>query len=129
MKNTSRILALVMAVAMLLSLSVFASGEPSGAPSGEAAPAAETKDVSTMTASAYEYLTNYTNRKTPGDIYVEHDETGAADIVLNETVTGEGFTAVYAHGAGADVTVSGSLTILDDSQGENTSDFSGQGSA
>ncbi len=132
MKNASRIFALVMALAMIMSLGAFASGEPSGAPSGETAEvktSSGTKDVSQMTASEYEYLTNYSNRKTPGKIYVEFDETGKADIALDETVTGEGFTAVYAHGENADVTVSGDLTILDDSDGQNTSDFSGQGSA
>ena len=134
MKNASRIFALVMALAMLLSLSVFASGEPSGAASGEAAASVQTatgtKDVSQMTASAYEYLTNYPNRKTPGNIFIEFDETGAAAIQLDdETVTGEAFTSVYAHGAAADVTVSGKLTLLDDSEGQNASDFSGQGSA
>ena len=130
MKKASRIFALVMALAMVFSLSVFASGEPSGAPSGQAETAATgTKNVATMTPSQYEYLTNYTNRKTPGKIYVEHDETGTAEIALDETVIGEGFTAVYAHGENADVTVSGKLTILDNSDGQNTSDFSGQGSA
>ncbi len=134
MKNASRIFALVMALAMLLSLSVFASGDPSGAPSGEAASTAKTasgtKDVSQMTASEYEYLTNYANRKTPGNIFIEFDETGSSTIQLNdETVTGEAFTSVYAHGANANVTVSGKLTVLDDSDGQNTSDFSGQGSA
>ena len=119
------------------------SGEASGAPSGEAseAPAAssaipataETKSTADMTPSDYQYLTNYTNRKSTGDqfgyIYVEHDETGSAEIALDETVTGDGFTAVYAHGADADVTVTGRLVLTDDSAGENASDFSGQGSA
>ena len=132
MKNASRIFALVMALAMILSLGAFASGEPSGAPSGEAAAvktSTGTKDVSEMTASEYEYLTNYTNRKNPGDIFVEFDETGTADIALDETVTGTGFTAVYAHGEDADVTVTGNLTVLDDSDGQHASDFNGQGSA
>ena len=82
-----------------------------------------------MSPSAYEYLTNYSNRKTPGAIYVEYDQPASGEIALNETVTGEGFTAVYAHGENADVTVSGTLVVLDDSDGQNTSDFSGQGSA
>ena len=82
-----------------------------------------------MSASDYEYLTNYTNRKTPGAIFVEYDETASGEIALDETVTGEGFTAVYAHGENADVTVTGNLTLLDDSDGRSASDFSGQGSA
>ena len=143
MKNLSRILALVMALCMLLSLSVLASGEPSG-PSGEASgeasndasaeasavpETAETKYVSDMTASEYEYLTNYSNRKTPGDIYIEYDAQSSATVELDETVVGEGFTAVYASGEMADVIATGTLVVLDDSDGQNTSDFSGQGSA
>ncbi len=141
MKNTTRIFALVMALAMLLSLTALASGDPSGgasgAPSGEqasSAPAtAETKSTDDMTPSDYQYLTNYANRKSTGDqfgyIYVEHDETASGEIALDETVTGDGFTAVYAHGEDADVTVTGKLVLTDDSAGENASDFSGQGSA
>ena len=109
--------------------STAASGEPSGEASAEPASEAVTAAVADMEPSEYEYLTNYANRKTPGMIYVGNDETGEADIALNDTVTGEGYTAVYAHGEDADVTVSGTLTILDESEGENTSDFSGQGSA
>ena len=145
MKKFSKLLSLLLAVCMLLSVSAFASGEPSGAASGEASgeaseeassavPAtAETKYVDDMTPSDYQYLTNYSNRKSTGDqfgyIYVGNDETASGEIVLDETVIGESYTAVYAHGADADVTVSGTLVVLDDSQGENTSDFSGQGSA
>ena len=111
-----------------------ASAGPAASASGEAvsanAPAtAQTKDVSSMLPSSYEYLTNYSNRKTPGKIYVEYDQTASGEINLNETVTGEGFTAVYAHGANADVTVGGTLVLADSSDGQNTSDFSGQGSA
>ena len=133
MKKLSRLLSLFVALCMVLSLGAFASGEPSGAseePASSGIPAtAETKSVSDMTASEYEYLTNYSNRKTPGAIFVGEDLTASGEIALDETVTGEGYTAVYAHGEDADVTVSGTLVVLDDSQGENTSDFSGQGSA
>ena len=142
MKKLSKLLSLLLALCMLLSVSAFASGEPSGDPSGEASaeaeasaiPAtAETKNTADMTASDYQYLTNYANRKSTGDtfgsIYVEYDETASDEIALDETVIGESFTAVYAHGEDADVTVTGTLVVLDDSQGENTSDFSGQGSA
>ena len=127
MKKLSKLLSLFLALCMLFSLSAFASGEPSGEgsqdpsgePSAEAADGipttAESKDVADMTASDYEYLTNYTNRKTPGNIYVENDLTASGEIVLDETVSGEGFTAVYAHGEDADVTVTGTLVVLDDS--------------
>lgn len=102
-----------------------ASGEPSEEPAAEG----NVFDVADMEASEYEYLTNYTNRKTPGMIFIGHDETGAAEIALNDTVNGEGYTSVYAHGEDADVTVTGNLTLIDHSEGENTSDFSGQSSA
>lgn len=102
-----------------------ASGEPSEEPAAEG----NVLDVADMEPSEYEYLTNYTNRKTPGMIFIGHDETGVAEIALNDTVNGEGYTSVYAHGEDADVTVSGNLTLIDHSEGENTSDFSGQSSA
>lgn len=102
-----------------------ASGEPSEEPAAEG----NVLDVADMEPTEYEYLTNFTNRKTPGMIFVGYDETGAAEIALNDTVNGEGYTSVYAHGEDADVTVSGNLTLIDDSVGENTSDFSGQSSA
>ena len=124
--------------------SAESSGEPSGETSAEpsdesaadapAVPAtAETKSTDDMTPSDYQYLTNYSGRKSTGEqfgyIYVEYDETGSGEIALDETVTGDGFTAVYAHGADADVTVTGKLVLTDDTAGENASDFSGQGSA
>ncbi len=106
-----------------------ASGEPSAEPAGGSAETANNLNVADMEASDYEYLTNYTNRKTPGQIFIGNDETGKAEIELDDTVTGEGYTAVYAHGEDADVTVTGTLNIVDDSEGKNTSDFSGQSSA
>ena len=128
--NKLMILSAVLSAAMIVG--AHASGEATADPSADPAAsnsASVVKSVTGMTPSDYEYLTNYSNRKTPGAIYVEHDETGTADISLNETVIGEGFTAVYAHGEEADVTVSGKLTLLDGSDGRNASDFSGQGSA
>ncbi len=138
MKKLSKLMSLLLALCMLLSVSAFASGEASGS-TATAAAAAEPgtiesapvayRSVGELEASEYEYLTNYTNRKTPGSIFVEYDMTASGEIELDETVAGEGFTAVYAHGEDADVTVTGKLTVLDDSDGQNTSDFSGQGSA
>ena len=138
MKKFSKLLSLFLALCMLLSLGAFASGDPSGDASAETA--SETAEISVeapvayvatgaMSASDYEYLTNYTNRKTPGAIFIGNDMTASGEIELNETVMGEGYTAVYAHGEDADVTVTGSLTVIDNSDGQNTSDFSGQGSA
>ena len=131
MKKLSKLLSLALALCMLLSVSAFASSDTTAsAEPGEVkdAPVAYTGGA-VQAASDYEYLTNYTNRKTPGSIFIGHDETGKADIVLNDAVIGEGYTSVYAHGANADVTVSGALTLIDNSDGQNASDFSGQASA
>ena len=136
MKKTSKILSLVLALCMVLSLSAFASGEPSAEPSAEPAAAAtiaapattNSSDVADMTASEYGYITNYTNRDNTGAIYVGNDVTGSAEIVLDDTVTGAGYTAVYAHGADAVANVTGVLVATDDTAGENASDFNGQGS-
>lgn len=133
MKKLSKTLSLFVAICMLLSLGAFASGEAGSTASAEPgtveeAPVAYRADGS-VAASEYEYLTNYANRKTPGSIFIGHDMTASGEIELDETVMGEGYTAVYAHGPEADVTVSGNLTLIDHSEGENASDFSGQGSA
>ncbi len=134
MKKLSKLMSLLLALCMLLSVSAFASGEAGGSTASaepgtvEKAPVAY-RAVGELEASEYEYLTNYTNRKTPGSIFVGYDMTASGEIELDETVSGEGYTAVYAHGEDADVTVTGNLTILDDSDGQNASDFSGQGSA
>ena len=132
MKKLSKMLSLFVAICMLLSLGAFASGEAGGTASAEPG-TVEVAPVAigggAIEASDYEYLTNYANRKTPGSIFIGHDMTASGEIELDETAIGEGYTSVYAHGAGADVTVSGKLTLLDYSEGENASDFSGQGSA
>ena len=143
MKNVSRILSLVMALAMLLSLSAFASGEMSGEPSAEAAAAAET--IADMTASSYTTLDAVNTRSQDlGYIYVGVDvvdgqvtgesnwSADPADVVLNNTVIGAGFTAVHASGAESVVNVTGSLTLKngeDDDEGEHASDFTGIGAA
>ena len=137
MKKFSKLLSLFVALCMILSLGALASGEASADASADASAEAAAVEVeapqvrvgSAMEASDYAYLTNYTNRQTPGAIFVQYDETGKADIALDEEVYGEGFTAVYAHGEDADVTVTGQLAVYDYSDGQNTSDFSGQGSA
>ena len=107
-----------------------ASGEAgSGEPSGDAsAETAEVKNTADMTASDYSYLTSYTRRNDKGSIYIGHDVTENADITLNEIVEGPAYTAVYAHGDGIVVNVTGTVTASDESSGEMASDFSGQGS-
>lgn len=139
MKKLSKVLSLFVALCMLMSMGAFASGEPSGAPSGEApaaaasAPAAPatktTADVSGMKASDYAYITNYSNRDDTGNIYIGNDVTASDEIALDETVTGPGYTAVYAHGDKADVKVTGTLVATDDTDGKLASDFSGCGTA
>ena len=131
MKNTRRILALIVVLCMALSLGAFASGEASGA-SGEASgesssEALERKNTADMTASEYPYITSYTSRDDTGMIFIGNDVTESADIVLNEDVEGPAYTAVYAHGEGVVANVTGTVIAHDDTAGETASDFSGQG--
>ena len=129
MKNVSRILALFIALCMALSLGVLASGEASsGEPSGEASSEAlESKNTADMTPSEYPYITSYTSRDDTGRIYIGNDVTESADIVLNESVEGPAYTAVYAHGDGVVANVTGTVIAYDDTAGDMASDFSGQG--
>ncbi len=144
MKKASRILAVLMAMAMLLSLSAFASGDPSGAPAQEEYVAIES--IGDMTVSSYATLDAVATRsQDKGFIYLGYDVVDGAltdesnwtgdisDIQLNNAVTGAGFTAVRASGEMSDVTVNGGTLVLtngaDDSQGEHASDFTGMGAA
>lgn len=143
MKNVSRILSLVIALAMLLSLSAFASGEMSGEPSAE--PVAAPESIADMIASSYATLDAVNTRsQDQGFIYVGLDVvdgqvTGEsnwtadpANVVLNNTVVGAGFTAVHAAGADSVVNVTGSLNLKNgenDAEGEHASDFTGIGAA
>ncbi len=142
MKNASRILAVVMALAMLFSLSAFASGEPSGEAS--AAPALAVEKTADMTVSSYATLNNF-RRDDSGYVYVGIDVVDGAvtaegnwavaeinAIELNNEVEGAAFTAVRADGEGSDVVISGSLKLYDpadDAQGVHASDFSAVGAA
>lgn len=139
MKKISKLLSLFLALCMLFSVSAFASGEPSGEASGDAsaeaasAPVApktkNTSDVSSMKPSDYATLTNYTNRDDTGNIYVGHDVSASEEIVLDDTVTGAGYSSVVASGEMAQADITGTLVLTDDSSGEMASDFNGQGSA
>ena len=140
MKKFSKILSLFVALCMLLSVGTFASGEPSGEASGEAsgAPAAaapaipatkNTADVSGMKASEHATLTNYTNRDNTGEIYIGVEVKDKQSVTLDDTVTGAAYTAVYASDEMADVSVTGTLVLTDDTDGLSVSDFNGQGSA
>ncbi len=137
MKMTSRILALAMALCLVLSLGAFASGEP-------AAKTAE-EYIADMTPSSYATLDAVNSRsQDKGYIYVgidvvdgevteESNWTGdPANIVLDNTVVGAGFTAVRASGEPSVVNVSGSLNLRNgenDANGEHASDFTGIGAA
>ncbi len=110
-----------------------ASGEPASAePAAEGGNVPSTgtnMDVSELTVSDYAYLTNYTNRDDSGHIYIGHDVAGeTVDIALDETVTGEGYTAVYAHDD-AVANVTGTVVLTDEGSGEFASDFAGTGAA
>ena len=131
MKQFRRILALAIALCLMLSLGVLASGEASsGEPSGEASSEAlESKNTADMTASEYPYITSYTSRDDTGKIFIGNDVTESADIVLNESVEGPAYTAVYAHGDGVVANVTGTMIAYDDTAGDMASDFSGQGAA
>ena len=148
-----RFLSILLALAMAASLAsvpALASGEPSGKPSGEAgAPSAETQSslveasIEDMQPSSYGSLTVDTKRASSdeGHIYVGYDvidgalnETesnwsGSVDTIdLNNSVSGEGFTAVKANDS--DVTITGTLRIdSGDSKGVYASDFTGTGIA
>ena len=99
------------------------------AASGEAAAEGNVADTADMEAAEYSHLTNYTSRNDTGYIFIGSDVIGEeASVELNDTVTGVGYTAVYAHD-GADVTVTGYLNMSDDTDGQYASDFSGQGAA
>ena len=110
-------------------------GVPSAEPAAEAASA---QDVSEMTVSEYGSLNNF-SRSDAGYVYVGYDvidgeltensnwEGDPANIVLDNEVTGAGFTAVHAEGDSV-VNVTGSITLTDDEAGEHASDFSGVGS-
>ena len=120
-RTTNRILVLLITMCMAFSLAVYASNEPSSE-------APVTKSTADMTASAYSTLTTFTDRDCTGSIFLGNDVTESADIVLNETVDGPAYTAVYAHGEGIACNVTGSVTASDDTAGEMVSDLAGQGS-
>ena len=121
MKNIIRILALFIALCMALSFAAYASDETSS----------ETqviRNTADMTASGYSTLTTFTDRDCTGSIFIGNDVIGSADIVLNESVEGPAYTAVYAHGEGVVANVTGTVFASDDTSGEIVSDLAGQGS-
>ena len=100
-------------------------------PSAPSAPsdisAAATVQADRFPPSEYTSLTGYGEPDGSDPIYVGHDVTEPEEITLDVSVDGEGYTAVYAHGAGADASVTGTLTVT--GQGEGASELSGQGAA
>ena len=141
-----RILSILLALALtasLLCVPVLASGEPSGQPAGAATAAPVEENIADMQVSSYGALTVNTTRsaKDAGHLYVGYDiidgQLNAAEsnwsgpvdtIVLNNSVVGEGFTAVKADNS--DVTITGTLkTSSGGAKGEIASDFTGTGIA
>lgn len=102
---------------------------PISLPGLDTLPAGELIQADSLPPSEYAGLTGYAGRDDTGAIYVGQDVTGQEEIGLDETVTGEGYTAVYVHGQGSEAAVSGALVVSDQGQGENANDFSGQGAA
>ena len=92
-------------------------------------PTGETVQADSLPPSAYAALTGYTGRDSAGAIYVGQDVTGGSDIALDQTVVGEGYTAVYAHGPEASASITGTLAVYDSAAGENASGLTGQGAA
>ena len=120
MKSIGRIAALILALCMTLSLAGYASGEPSSE-------TPEVKNTADMTASEYSTLTTFADRDCTGHIYIGRDVTGSADVVLNESVEGPAYTAVYVHGGEARADITGTVLASDDTGGELVSDLAGQG--
>ncbi len=143
MKHISKLMVMILALCLLLSVSALAaSGEPSGEPSAEPAPVAGgPESTANMTVSEYGTLNNF-RRDDSGYITIGYDVVDGqltansnwatadhTNIVLDNEVEGPAFTAVRAVGEGSVVTVTGSLSLSDDTAGEHASDFSGVGAA
>lgn len=140
MKKTTKILSLLLVLAMTLSLGAFAGANPSssGDPKGKAA-----ESIRDMKVSEYATLNNF-SRDDTGYVYVGYDIVDGeltdnsnwsgdpASVVLDNTVYGAGFTAVHASGEMSEVEITGTLNLANtpaDSQGYHASDFSGVGAA
>ena len=54
-------------------------------------------------------------------------DASLSSLDLNVSANGEAFNAVIAHGAGTDLTLTGSINAMDNGDGSNVSDFSGLG--
>ena len=140
MKRTTKILSLVLALAMVLSLGAYASAGPA---SSEEPAARAAESIGDMKVSDYATLDNFARDDT-GYIYIGCDivdgeltgnsnwSSDPASVVLDNTVYGAGFTAVHASGEMSDVEITGTLSLANtpaDSQGIHASDFSGVGAA
>ena len=102
-------------------------------------------DISDMEVSEYSTLDSDRGRKKvdAGHIYVGFSiengvlntdnsnwiKSNTESIVFKNYVSGEGFTALYATGKGTNADVSGTLTLIDGSDGKYASDFTGTGVA
>lgn len=146
-----KMISLVMVAAMLLSLVVSANALSLGSISDMGVSgaaklvAAASPTINSLRVSEYATLDRDRGRRNIdiGHIYVGYaiedgvlnransnwklPDTGS--VVFNNYVSGEGFTALYATGKGTEVKASGKLTLVDDSDGQYASDFTGTGVA
>ena len=157
MRKAARILSMLLVFSMCLTMSAYADPEPS-APSGGEVPASEERvsepaasaspvpdpappeegdaeaappvtDAGALEPSGYTTLTGCPGRETDTPITVGTVAEDRQDISLHETVDGDGYTAVYAVGGGADVHVSGTASLTDRAMGANACYPSGRGAA
>ncbi|MBE6991078.1 MAG: hypothetical protein E7430_00665 [Ruminococcaceae bacterium] len=146
-----RALSLALAIVMMLSLAVTANALTLGsiADMGYKKTAeivvAAAPDISDLEVSEYATLDSDRGRRKVdiGHIYVGYAvedgvinadnsnwiKSNTESIVFKNYVSGEGFTALYATGKGTKADVSGKLTLVDGSDGQYASDFTGTGVA
>ena len=138
MRKGTRSLSALIAFSMCLTINAYARAEapvPSGdesptpsaytaeaavspAPSADAAPPADTgepdsalTDASVLPPSSYTSLTGCPPQENAGPITIGTEVAGRREIVLNESVAGDGYTAVYASGPQADARVTGEASL------------------
>ncbi|NTV90697.1 MAG: hypothetical protein HGA22_10140, partial [Clostridiales bacterium] len=138
-KLTGRTLALFISLAMLCTL--LAGGMTASAASYEnyvisnGGPEIETTTTYTGTATSYNRRSDdfsvgyYVENGVIRDDYslLADADTPVSELDLNLKVFGEGFTPVITTGAATILKITGSIDTIDDSQGENASDFNGLG--
>lgn len=157
MRRAAKLLSTLLALSMCLTINTFASagcavplradsgallehtpapvsdGAPTPDPlppvENEPDPASSAVDAGSFPASGHTSLTGFPSRTPDLPIAIGTEAAGSQDVRLNENVTGDGYTSVYALGAEADVRVTGSARLSDASAGENACYPSGRGAA